>query len=66
LRATLVVAEQILEFRCRYDARFTHLRETARLLRGKIQELTCFLDAYELKLDAAPGRDDDDDDDIPF
>jgi hypothetical protein len=61
LRAALVVGEHVVEHRCRYDARHDSLRETALLLRSKIQEMLCFLDAYERKLIHRPS-----DDELPF
>ncbi len=62
LRAALVVGEHVVDQRCRYDIRHETLRETAVLLRSKLQEVLGFLDVYELKLLAPTPNSDD----IPF
>lgn len=62
LRAAIVVGEHVVDRRCHYSAHH-EVRETARLLRTRLQELLCFLDVYEQKLDAPPSKSDDD---IPF
>ena len=54
LRAALVVGEHIVQNCCRYEPGSDSLRETAQLLRSKIQELLCFLDVYEQKLANRP------------
>jgi hypothetical protein len=60
LRAVLVVGEHIVEHRCRYDGRREPLRETALLLRSKLQEVLGSLDVYEHKLNTPPSEE------IPF
>lgn len=63
LRAALVVGEHIVQNRCRYEAGQDAVRETAHLLRSKIQEVLCFLDVYEQKLAKRPLTDNNSDDD---
>lgn len=63
LRAAIVVGEHVVGHRRHYSAQNHELRETAHLLHTRLQELLCFLDAYEQKLDA-PSRKTDDE--IPF
>ncbi len=63
MRAALLVGAHVVDQRRRYDAGQAPLGETARLLYGKIQEVLCFLDAYEYKLDKPHN---DAHDDIPF
>ena len=63
LRAALVVGGHVVEHRCRYEAHHLRLRDAAQLLHGKIQEILCFLDAYEQRLMNDP---DVSDKDIPF
>jgi hypothetical protein len=60
LRAALVVGEHVVEHRCRYDGGREPLRQTAVLLRAKLQEVLGFLDVYELKLNLPPSEE------IPF